>query len=304
MTALSARAAIAAVLGAASLVFGGAQAQEAETPDPENWRRVAPDRMLILDTTKGRVLIEMAPEFAPNHVARFSLFARTGFYDGIAFHRVIDDFMAQGGDPQGDGSGGSGSNVDAEFMIERDASTPVLEVSERGYNRGGFWHGMPVVTQPIAQALVRENGKVETWLSHCAGVVSTARQGSPDPAEDRALENTADSQFFIMRYSARADGTPNTFLDQKYTAWGRVVWGQDVVRAMNVGTVGQDAGFEPDVIVTAKIAADLPEEERPEVWVMREDGTEFAQLIADLTAENGSPPDVCDVTVPTHLLEP
>src|SRR5690606_24760934 len=102
---------------------------------------------------------------------------------------------------------------------------------------GGFFHGMPVVTQPIAQAAIRADGKVETWLTHCAGVVSTARA---EPV------NSADSQFFIMRYGARTDGTPNTFLDQQYTAWGKVVSELDVVRAINVGTVGETAGFEPD----------------------------------------------------------
>jgi peptidylprolyl isomerase len=292
-----------ALLALGLSITAAAQAQETESPDPANWRKVDPARMFILDTTKGRIIIETAPEFAPNHVARFSLFARTGFYDGLKFHRVIDDFMVQGGDPKGDGSGGSGSTIDAEFYIMRDASLPVVEISDRLYNRGGFWHGMPVITQPIAQASVRADGKVEAWLSHCAGVVSTARQGSQDPAEDRRLQNSADSQFFIMRYSARADGTPNTFLDQKYTAWGRVVWGQDVVRAMNVGEVGQNPGFEPDTIITAKIGSDLPEDEQPEVWVMREDGPQFAALIDQMTQENGGePPDVCDVTVPTQLV--
>ena len=293
----------AAGLALAPAVTAPALAQQTESPDPANWRRVDPARMFILDTSKGRIIIETAPEFAPNHVARFSLFARTGFFDGIKFHRVIDDFMVQGGDPRGDGSGGSGSNVEAEFYIMRDASLPVVEVSDRLYNRGGFWHGMPVITQPIAQASIRADGKVEAWLSHCAGVVSTARQGSPDPAEDRQLQDSADSQFFIMRYSARADGTPNTFLDQRYTAWGRVVWGQDVVRAMNIGTVGENPGFEPDTIISAKIGSDLPEGEQPEVWVMREDSPDFAALIDEMTSENGGePPDVCDVTVPTELI--
>ena len=299
---------LAAGLGAVSTAPAPAAAQEAGqesgAPDPANWRAVPADRMLVLDTTKGRIVIEMAPEFAPNHVARFTLLARTGFYDGIVFHRVIDDFMVQGGDPDGTGAGGSGSNIDAEFYIERDATLPVVEISNRLTNRGGFWHGMPVITQPIAQALVRADGKVETWLSHCAGVLSTARQGSPDPAEDRALENSADSQFFMMRYGARADGTPNTFLDQRYTAWGRVVSGLDVVRAINVGTVGQTPGFEPDAIISARLGADMPAEERPQVWVMREDGPEFAALVESLADDNGAPPDVCDVTVPTRVADP
>jgi peptidylprolyl isomerase len=292
-------------VGALVLAAFAASAQSpGEAPDPASWRAVPPDRLMILDTTKGRIIIETAPEFAPNHVARFSLLVRTGFYDGLRFHRVIDDFMVQGGDPRGDGSGGSGSNIDAEFYIERDSSVPVVEVSARGFNRGGFWNGMPVVTQPIAQAAVRADGKVETWLSHCAGVVSTARNGSANPTEDRSLWNTADSQFFMMRYSARQDGTPNTFLDQRYTAWGRVVSGLDVVRAINVGTVGQDARFEPDTIVAAKIAADLPEGERPAVWVLREDGPEFETLLASVSDASGAAPDICEIEIPFIVHEP
>jgi peptidylprolyl isomerase len=289
----------------AALLATAAGAQSADpAADPQNWRSVPADRLILFDTTKGRILIETAPEFAPNHVARFSLFARTGFYEGTTFHRVMDDFMVQGGDPRGDGTGGSGSNVDAEFYIQRDASMNVVEVSARAHNRGGFFHGMPVVTQPIAQAAIRADGRVETWLSHCAGVASTARNGSPDPAEDRTLWNSADSQFFLMRYSAQLDGTPNTFLDQSYTAWGRVVGGLDVVRAMNVGTVGQTRGFEPDSIIATKVVGDLPEAEQPQVWVMREDGPAFAELIASLADENGQPPDVCDVEVPTIVHDP
>jgi peptidylprolyl isomerase len=295
----------AAALLAAALAASAAAAQDpAETLDPASWRAVSADRILIFDTTKGRILIETAPEFAPDHVARFSLFVRTGFFDGIKFHRVIDDFMVQGGDPRGDGAGGSGSNIDAEFFIERDSSFPVVEVSARGYDRGGFWRGMPVVTQPIAQAAVRADGRVETWLTHCAGAVSTARNGSADPAEDRSLWNSADSQFFLMRYSARVDGTPNTFLDKRYTAWGRVVGGLDVVRAINIGTVGSTPGFEPDTIIATSVAADLPEAERPAVWVLREDGPEFRELIASVTDANGNAPDVCEIEIPTIVRDP
>jgi peptidylprolyl isomerase len=70
---------------------------------------------LYLDVPAGRVVIEMRPDLAPNHVARIKELARQGFYDGIVFHRVIDGFMAQTGDPRGDGTGGSGQNLDAEF---------------------------------------------------------------------------------------------------------------------------------------------------------------------------------------------
>lgn len=73
------------------------------------------ENTLYLELETGRVVIEMRPDVAPNHVARIKELAREGFYDGIVFHRVIEGFMAQTGDPKGDGTGGSGQNIDAEF---------------------------------------------------------------------------------------------------------------------------------------------------------------------------------------------
>jgi cyclophilin family peptidyl-prolyl cis-trans isomerase len=78
-----------------------------EITDPEN--------TLLLDIDHGQVVIELRPDLAPNHVARIKELAREGFYDGIVFHRVIDGFMAQGGDPTGTGAGGSGKKLAAEF---------------------------------------------------------------------------------------------------------------------------------------------------------------------------------------------
>lgn len=82
----------------------------ADIKDPEN--------TLILETTKGNAVIVLRPDLAPNHVARIKELAREGFYDGIVFHRVIDGFMAQTGDPTGTGMGGSGKKLKQEFNRE------------------------------------------------------------------------------------------------------------------------------------------------------------------------------------------
>jgi len=80
------------------------------THDPEN--------LLILETSQGTVVVAMRPELAPRHVARIRQLVREGFYDGVVFHRVIDGFMAQTGDPTGTGTGGSGVKLKAEFSGE------------------------------------------------------------------------------------------------------------------------------------------------------------------------------------------
>jgi cyclophilin family peptidyl-prolyl cis-trans isomerase len=78
-----------------------------------------PENTLILETTKGRVVIALRPDLAPNHVERIKTLARQGFYDGVPFHRVIDGFMAQTGDPTGTGTGGSDlPDLKAEFNDE------------------------------------------------------------------------------------------------------------------------------------------------------------------------------------------
>jgi peptidylprolyl isomerase len=73
------------------------------------------ENALVLETTQGRAVIELRPDLAPNHVARIKELALQGFYDGVTFHRVIEGFMAQTGDPTGTGRGGSGKNLKAEF---------------------------------------------------------------------------------------------------------------------------------------------------------------------------------------------
>ncbi len=85
---------------------------------PKEPVKLDPEFTLYMDLEYGRVVIKMRPDLAPVHVARVKELVRQGFYDGIVFHRVIDGFMAQTGDPKGDGTGGSGKNIQAEFNKE------------------------------------------------------------------------------------------------------------------------------------------------------------------------------------------
>ena len=91
-------------------LFLSAESGTAQTLDPEN--------TLYMDLEYGRVVIELRPDLAPNHVARIKELTREGYYDGVVFHRVIEGFMAQTGDPTGTGTGGSGQKLKAEFSLE------------------------------------------------------------------------------------------------------------------------------------------------------------------------------------------
>src|SRR5712692_1167483 len=95
------------VLLIAMLALGGT----AKAADMEN--------TLYMDVPFGRVVIAMRPDLAPGHVAQIKALARRGFYDGVPFHRVIEGFMAQTGDPTGTGTGGSGHKLNAEFSSEK-----------------------------------------------------------------------------------------------------------------------------------------------------------------------------------------
>ena len=99
------------LVGAIAILLGASlMTTEAAAADLEN--------TLYMDLEDGRVVIEMRPDLAPKHVEQIKRLTRSGFYDGVVFHRVIDGFMAQGGDPTGTGTGGSGNNLPAEFSSE------------------------------------------------------------------------------------------------------------------------------------------------------------------------------------------
>jgi len=100
----------------------------ADIKDPEN--------TLLVETSKGEVVIEMRPDLAPSHVARIKELARQGFYNGLKFHRVIDGFMAQTGCPKGNGTGGSGQKLPAEFSAEKHVRGTVSMARAQDPNSG------------------------------------------------------------------------------------------------------------------------------------------------------------------------
>jgi cyclophilin family peptidyl-prolyl cis-trans isomerase len=229
---------------AALVVCGSAAAQEAP------WRTVAPENLLIIDTAKGRVLVELEPRAAPQHVERIRTLADQGFYDGLKFHRVIAGFMAQTGDPLGTGEGASPlPDVPGEFAFRR-GRDPGFVMAAGG--RAGWMGSLPVSTQPDAQMMVTADFKVPAGGLFCPGVAGMARSSSPD---------SANSQFFLM--TGR-----NERLDGQYTAFGRVLQGMDVVRALNAGPSAADGKVDnPDLMTRARTAAALRQAERPVVQV-------------------------------------
>jgi peptidylprolyl isomerase len=241
-----------------------------------DWRPLDPENAIMYETTKGKIIVELAPELAPGHVARIKELAREGFYNGLAFHRVIDTFMAQGGDPKGDGTGGSDKpNLRGEFNFRRGVDTSFVRAVDRGGAALGWVRTVPVTSQPDILMDRTADKRVAAWANHCPGVTSMAR------AED---ENSANSQFFLMRASYPT-------LDRRYTIWGRAVIGLDVIRALKIG----EPVVEPDKMLKVRVLSDVPEAERPKVMIQRTDGPVFKARLATALTERGAAFSNCDL---------
>ena len=270
-------AALALTLFAMVEVAGAQQA-----PDPRNWRPVDPENTLYIDTVHGRIVIEMYPEVAPFHIERVKTLTRAHFYDGLTFHRVVDGFMAQTGDPLGTGEGASNlPDLHQEFLFRRGPDMPFVQAAQQSGAYLGFYKALPIESAPDAQMRVTADGRVSANALHCQGVVSMAR------AED---DNSANSQFFIMR-------APYPALNKRYTIWGRVVWGQEAVMQLAVGNPPPT----PDRMLSVRVAGDLPEAERAPIYVLRTDGPQFRQLIDDTRRRRGADFSVCDVQIPARV---
>lgn len=257
--------------------------------DEAGWRRVAPENLLLIDTTKGRIILELTPEAAPQHVERIRLLSRLGVYDGLVWHRVIDWFMSQTGDPLGTGEGQSAyPDLPGEFTFRRGPDLPFTPVAAPMGAVLGLMNSLPVQTQPDALMAGTSDGKVHAWGLYCPGVAGMARDEDPD---------TANSQFFIMRQAYPS-------LDKRYTIWGMTLEGLDVVRALKAGTDPSGVVVEPDRMIRARVVADLPESERPVVHVMRADGPAFAGMVAQTRAARGADFSVCDLTLPVQISPP
>nr|WP_295108459.1 peptidylprolyl isomerase [uncultured Caulobacter sp.] len=265
-------------LTATATSFGAASAQTAA-----DWRTPDPNNIIVVETNKGRIIAELYPQAAPNHVERMRGLVKSGFYDGLTFFRVINDFMAQTGDPQNTGMGGSDQpNLAAEFTFRRGADTPLAQSFKVGTNESGWVGVMPVTSQNSALAVMTADRKVATWGNFCPGVLGAARAGDP---------NSANSQFFFMRQA-------NASLDKTYTAFGRVLQGVDVARAIKTGEPVPDP---QDKMISVKLLADLPADKRPSIQVMNTGSAAFKALVDKRRAEQGASFTNCDVDVPVQV---
>jgi peptidylprolyl isomerase len=258
-------------------------AAAAGRPGEADWRTPDPNDVLVIDTNKGRVIVEMVPEVAPRHVEQVRALAHEKFYDGLRFFRVIDKFMAQTGDPQNNGQGGSGKpNIQAEFTLKRGADTPFSMVVDQSVAEIGFIKSLPVETQSMSLAPLTKDQKVTGWALYCQGVAGMARDDNPD---------SGNSQFFLMRY-------PYPSLEKRYTAFGRVIAGEDVVRQIKTGEPVEQPQDRMDRV---RVLADIPDAERPKIRVIDPKSAWFKAEIARARAAKGAEFTACDVEIPVEV---
>jgi peptidylprolyl isomerase len=254
---------------AAVLTMGAAK------PHPE-WRPLDLENTLVIETTKGRIVVEMAPVLAPLAVARVKRLAHEGVYDGLLFHRVIEGFVDQTGNPNNhDGGTSAYPDLPAEFSVRLPTGAPLSVVVSRRDGVEGFVGSVPVAGVSEAEQALGSDRRPRVWGAYCDGVAGMGRQAGID---------TANSEIFFMRAPARR-------LDHDYAVWGRVVQGLDVVRAIKVGEPPAD----PDKMIRVRLAAELPPAERPRLEVADPLGPVFKARAAALKARLGPRFSICDL---------
>jgi peptidylprolyl isomerase len=255
-----------------------------------DWRTPDPNNVLVIETTKGRVFVELNPVAAPAHVERIRTLAKAHFYDGQTFFRVIDGFMAQTGDPQNQGTGGSTlPNLQPEFGFRRGAQDPYVFVAKMAPTADqpsatevGFVGSLPVRSAPQMQMMVSADGKAGAWPLFCPGVAGMARGQA---------EDSGNSQFFLMRdvYAS---------LNRNYTAFGRVIAGEEAIRALKTG---EPVPQPQDKMLSVTLLADIPEAKRPQIQVLSAASPAFKTLVAATQAARGASFSICDVDIPSKV---
>jgi peptidylprolyl isomerase len=235
----------------------------AEILDPSpasDWRPLDPENTLYMDFVNGRVIIELAPAFAPNHAANVKALSREGYFTNGAVTRVQDNFVAQwaqAADPPRPPTVGV-ERLDKEFTIPRsDEGFTVLPDPDTYADETGFIDGFPVARNADAM-----------WITHCYGTVGVGREEDENSGGGTEL-------YAIIGHSPRN-------LDAQLTVLGRVVQGMEILSALPRGTAALGFYETPDQNVRyadIKVAADLPEDQRTPLEVLRTDSETFATLV-------------------------
>ncbi len=244
-----------------------------------DWRALDPASTLVIESGRGRIIVELRPDFAPASVARVLLLARRGLYDGLLFHRVIDGFVAQTGNPNNhDGGKSDEPNLPPEFSFRLGADTPHVVVAHQAGDDLGFVGASPYESVGDGRMAASPDHRITAWGAYCPGVMGMGRDEAP---------GSGNSEIFFMRDPARR-------LERSYSVVGRVVQGLDVIRSLPVG----EPPASPERMIRVRVMADMPQEERPAIQMLNTKGSEFRALADRVRAARGADFSVCDIEIP------
>ncbi len=231
-----------------------------------DWRALDPEHTVLMEVRGTQVVLELAPRFAPQHVANIKALVRNGFYDKTAVVRVQDNFVAQWGDPADDIGGtpmplgDARAQLPAEFFIAYKG----LPVQRLGDVDGwapvtGWVDGMPVAADPA---------KNRAWIAHCYGVVGAGRGDTVDSSNGSSL-------YAIIGQAPRR-------LDLNITVVGRVLQGMEALASLPRGTAAMGFYDKPEQRIPlskVRMLADVPAAERPSLQVMRTDTATWKAML-------------------------
>jgi peptidylprolyl isomerase len=234
---------------------------------PGDWRALDPENTLYVELASGRVVIELAPAFAPAHVANVKALAREHYYDGLAIVRVQDNYVVQWADPEADKPAlarkiqNAKRTLTGEFDHSLDPSLPFNRLPDGDVYAPevGFSNGFPAARDPKSNKM---------WLVHCYGMVGAGR--------DVAADSGGGTELYVVI------GQAPRHLDRNVTLFGRVVQGIELLSALRRGTGPLGFYQKPEQRVPIKsirIAADVPVAERTILEVLRTDTALFQDLV-------------------------
>jgi len=233
-----------------------------EAAPPADWRPIDPANTVYLSLPQGRVVIELAPTFAPHHVANLKLLAKAGFFDGLFVVRSQDNYVVQWGDADAKKPlGGASRTLKAEFDHPYSAAegfTPLPDPDTYA-PRVGFTDGFPAARDPLTG---------QAWLTHCYGMVGAGRDLDADSGSAAEL-------YAVIGQAPRQ-------LDRNVTLLGRVLEGMDILSALPRGH--GDLGFyqtpaERIPIVSIRLGSDIPAAEQVKLEALRTDSATFAAVV-------------------------
>ena len=247
------------------------------TPD---WRDVSPENLILIETEHGDIVIELNPDFAPNHANQFRQLVRDDVYNGIRFYRVIDAFVAQGGLQE--------DELIAPFpTLINENDRPISDAKFVPLGNADLF--APIVGHIDGFAVGRSESLDKEWLLHCPGALAMARDTDPD---------SGSTEFYIVLDAQR-------YLDRNLTVFGRVIHGMQYVQKLKRGIRAIESGViqAPDMgdeILSMTVAADMDEMIRPkyQVQAMPSQAFEDAKTEKRVREEDffyRKPPEVLDI---------